>query len=253
MVNKKLTMCVLKGASGTGKGTRVSQLLEYMKTLDTPVMFRSRLSSKLDAGLLFPKLGFLFIGGFVKSNKSGLTSWTSMDNVHATLKTAEAGRELIKEAIEFLKSRAIVDDVTIVLEGEPMLLSDKFRPEFIESEYKPERLYISYFMYSDREQYDKRIIGRSGGTGGGDSGWSRASSYLSDFEKSKEEATRLDYTQCSISLRSFDEEVWRWGSDILYAKTTFDTSLFTQWAIDNPTLRTVGGADPLSKTKKLWG
>ena len=54
-------MCVLKGASGTGKGTRVSQLLEYMKTLDSPVMFRSSLSSKLDAGLLFPKLGFCLL------------------------------------------------------------------------------------------------------------------------------------------------------------------------------------------------
>lgn len=250
---KKLTMCVLKGASGVGKGTRVSQLLEYMKTLDSPVMFRSSLSSKLDAGLLFPKLGFLFIGCYVKSNKSGLTSWTSMDNVHATLKTAEAGRSLIKEAIEFLKMNSSVPDVTLILEGEPMLLSDKFRPEFIESEYRPERLVISYFMYTEREQYDQRIVGRSGGTGGGDSGWSRASSYLSDFEKSKDESTRLDYTQCSISLRNFDEEVWRWGSDILWTTKVSEPSLFSQWAIDNPTLRTVGGEDPLSKTKKLWG
>ena len=46
-----------------------------------------------------------------------------------------------------------------------MLLSDKFRPEFIESEYRPERLVISYFMYTEREQYDQRIAGRSGGTG----------------------------------------------------------------------------------------
>ena len=39
----------------------------------------------------------------------------------------------------------------------------------------------------------------------------------------------------------------------LWTTKVSEPSLFSQWAIDNPTLRTVGGEDPLSKTKKLWG
>lgn len=246
----QLFMVVLKGASGTGKGTRVSQLIEYLKTRETPKIWRNNTSS--DFGLFFPVHGFMFIGSYVVSNKSQLTSWSSMDLVHASLKTAENGRGLIKDAINYLRDNSSSKNLTLVLEGEPMLLSDKYRPEFIESEYTPDHLVLSYYMYESREQYDERIKGRSGVEKGGDSGWSRAASYLSDFNKSKEESMKLDHTKCHISMRGFDEEVWRWGCDLLSLLGWDDPSVFAQWAKDNPMLRSVGGNNPLSKTKKFW-
>ena len=244
-----LFMSILKGASGTGKGTRVSQLIEYLKTLEIPVHFYSTLKPKNSFGLFFPINGMLFIGVNVVSNKSGLSSWSGMDSIHASIKKAEIGREVIKEAITLLKTSK-ASSLCIVIEGEPMFLSDKFRPEFIEKEYSPDRLLMSYFMYEDRKQYDSRIMGRSGKPSG-DSGWSRVSGYQGDFDRSVSESQTLDSTQCSISMRKFDETYWRWGADTLRSLGMDETN-FCSWSEANPMLRTIGGSNPLSKSKKLW-
>ncbi|MGL4353177.1 MAG: hypothetical protein ACRCTP_04470 [Aeromonas popoffii] len=245
-----LTISVLKGPSGTGKGTRVCQLIEFLKQNgEAPVPFFSSFHRN-KFGLMFPKHGFLFLGDYVVSNKSSLTSWSSMDMIHSSVKTAELGREVIKEAIAYLRHHSQSESLCLVLEGEPMLLSDKFRPEFMAGEYAPDHLVLSYFMYSDRAQYESRIMGRSGKPGG-DSGWSRAGSYQSDFTKSVEESKLLDSTQCHVTMRQFDDTVWRWGSDLLEIMKR-DTIQFAAWSKNNPMLRSVGGADPLKKTKKLW-
>jgi len=244
-------MAVLKGASGTGKGSRTSQLIEFLKTKEQPVHFLSEKRPSSSWGLLFKKFGIMFIGCYVESNKSGLTSWTSMDMIHATVKKAEIGREVIKEAIGFMLTNTENENTCLVLDGEPMLLSDKFRPSFIEQEYKPDHLMISYFMYKDREEYDQRIMGRSG-VKGGDSGWSRVAGYSSDFNKSKEEAVSLDATQCHISMHNFDETIWKWGSDLL-TLLKIPSLEFSSWAQNNSMIREIGKADPLKKTKKLWG
>lgn len=242
-------MSILKGGSGTGKGTRVSQLIEYLKTLETPVNFYSKLKPKNSYGLFFPINGMLFIGFTVVSNKSGLSSWSGMDSVHAGIKKAEIGREVIKEAISLLKNSK-ASSLCIFIEGEPMFLSDKFRPAFIETEYMPDRLLMSYFMYDNREQYDNRIMGRSGKPSG-DSGWSRVAGYQGDFDRSVAESLTLDKTQCSISMRKFDETYWRWGADTLRSLGIDETN-FCSWSQANPMLRTIGGSNPLCKSKKLW-
>lgn len=247
----ELFISVLKGPSATGKGTRVCQLIEYLKRAEEPKKIILSVEGKtFDAGLSFPEQGFFFIGTYVVSNKSSLTSWSSMDMVHSTVKTAEAGRECIHMVCEHAKESSKQPFACVVLEGEPMLLSDKFRPAFMAAEYAPSHLQISYFGYTDRAQYEERIIGRSGKPGG-DSGWSRAAGYFGDFNKSKEEASSLDATQCHLSFHDYDETYWMWGSHLMNL-VGVAPSHFISWSKENPMLRSVGGQDPLRKTKKLW-
>lgn len=246
-----LFISVLKGPSATGKGTRVSQLIEFLKRIEVPKKIVLLVEGHtFEAGLAFPEQGFFFIGTYVVSNKSSLTSWSSMDMVHSTVKSAEAGRECIHKVCEEALATSKQNHACVVLEGEPMLLSDKFRPAFMSAEYKPSHLDISYFGYTERSQYESRIMGRSGKPGG-DSGWSRAAGYFSDFTKSKEEAAQLDGTQCHLSFHEYDETYWLWGSHLLN-KLGFVSSDFVAWSKENPMLRSVDGQDPLRKTKKLW-
>lgn len=246
-----LFLSVLKGPSATGKGTRVCQLIEFLKRKEVPKKIVLLVEGHtFDAGLSFPEQGFFFIGTYVVSNKSSLTSWSSMDMVHSTVKTAEAGRECIHKICAEALATSKKPYACVVLEGEPMLLSDKFRPAFMAAEYKPAHLAISYFNYTDRAQYEERILGRSGKPGG-DSGWSRAAGYFGDFTKSKEEAVNIDGTQCHLSFHDFDETYWLWGSHLLNLLGEVPSE-FVSWSKDNPMLRSVGGQDPLRKTKKLW-
>lgn len=246
-----LFISVLKGPSATGKGTRVCQLIEYLKRKEVPKKITLSVEGHtFDAGLAFPEQGFFFIGTYVVSNKSSLTSWSSMDMVHSTVKTAEAGRICIAKVCQEALTTSKQPFACVVLEGEPMLLSDKFRPAFMAAEYNPAHLAISYFGYTDRSQHEERIMGRSGKPGG-DSGWSRASGYFTDFTKAKEEATQLDTTQCHLSFHDYDETYWMWGAHLLNSLGIVSSD-FISWSKENPMLRSIGGADPLRKTKKLW-
>lgn len=170
-------MIVVKGTSATGKGTRVVQILEFLKThYDHQVVTFEDTYGKTPKtrplGILFPDLKLLFIGCYTISNKSGLTSWTSMDYLHASVKKGEYARAILKEWVD--------QDLTLVCEGEALLQSDKWRPEFMYQYYGLDNLSILYFYYQNRAQYDERVVGRSGKVAG-DSGWSRNESYPKEF------------------------------------------------------------------------
>ncbi len=176
-------MIVIKGTSGTGKGTRVVQLIEFLRTKYEPVVREYTHGGKTRPfGLVFEELKLMFVGQYTRSNKSGLTSWTSMDAIHAAVGKGEIAREFI--------SQYLSDGYTLVCEGEPLMLSDKWRPEWMFNNYKLDNLAMLYFHYANREQYDARIIGRSGKKAG-DGGWARNVSYPKEFEASRVEMSQL--------------------------------------------------------------
>lgn len=177
------TMIVIKGTSGTGKGTRVVQLIEFLRTKYEPVVREYSVGEKVRPfGLVFEELKLMFVGQYTRSNKSSLTSWTSMDAIHASVGKGEIAREFL--------SQYLSDGYTLVCEGEPLMLSDKWRPEWMVSNYGLDKLSMLYFHYETREQYDARIIGRSGKKAG-DGGWSRNTSYPKEFEASRNEMAAL--------------------------------------------------------------
>lgn len=272
---------VIKGTSGVGKGTRVVQFIEWLRTKLEPTELSYTVGDKhRHFGLKFEELKLIFVGQYTVSNKSGLASWTSMDGIHAATGSGDIARDLVKGWL--------AQGYTLVCEGEPLMLSDKWRPEWMFANYPIEALSVLYFAYPDRYQYDARIRGRSGKEAG-DSGWSRNESYYKEFQKSKDEMvssgwnavvdqysgqdliyTRETNTQefersprSELAMLPFDAPLWVVGNAILMHLTyepvlgvlreSFSpqssiglSRVFAEYCETNPMTREVGGRDPLA-------
>lgn len=258
---------VIKGTSGTGKGTRVVQFIEWLRTKLEPTELSYTVGDKTRPfGLKFEELKLIFVGQYTVSNKSGLASWTSMDAIHAATGSGDIARDLVKGWL--------AQGYTLVCEGEPLMLSDKWRPEWMFKNYPIESLALLYFAYPDRYQYDARIRGRSGKEAG-DSGWSRNESYAKEFEKSKAEMMALGWNvledaysgqdvvymkpnenvydmdhRSEIAVMPFDAPLWVVGDAIAYqmdiGAIDLDIKDFYGYCETNPMTREVGGQDPLA-------
>ena len=255
---------VIKGTSGTGKGTRVVQFIEWLRTKLNPEELTYTIGEKTRLfGLKFEELKLIFVGQYTVSNKSGLASWTSMDGVHAATGSGDITRDLLKSWLD--------KGYSLVCEGEPLMLSDKWRPEWMFKNYPIETLSMLYFAYPDRYQYDARIRGRSGKEAG-DSGWSRNESYAKEFEKSKDEMKALGWKivvdqysgqdvlmdnsagdhRAELAMLPFDAPLMVVGNAILFQLGAFrkpnglSSEDFYKYCDEHPMTREVGGADPLA-------
>ena len=258
----KKKIIVIKGSSATGKGTRVVQFIEWLRTMYEPRVVEYSVGSKTRPfGLAFDELKLFFVGQYTVSNKSGLASWTSMDTIHATTGSGEIARSFVKDFMG--------DGFTMVCEGEPLMQSDKWRPVYMREYYGVDDISIMYFSYPSRVQYDERVVGRSGKKAG-DSGWSRNESYPREFEKSKDEMIQIGFNVAAdiysgldvlyqdgvgpegrrgeLVLLPYDAPLNVIGRAIrwLAELNTLPMKEFEQYCIDHPMTRTVGGADPLA-------
>lgn len=246
------SLTILKGGSGAGKGTRVAQLMEYLRSHSynsETATYRDEEGKSHAVGKFFPAIGLFIAGKYNISNKSGLTSWNGVDSLHSTFKTAEKTREVIKSMVEILRAEHVI------LEGEPMFLSDKYRPKFLYEFYAPEVVNIIYYMYNGREQYDERILGRSGKLAG-DSGWTRVASYEKEYPVSVEEAKSFNgsmVTFCPVDQRVGEFTRWFLCDNVskFIGKEIFNFKEVLHWCEANPMLRSVSGEDPLNKNG-LW-
>lgn len=238
-------MAILRGTSGTGKGTRVCQILEFLKTKYEPVPKNFEFEGKTKQyGLAFEELKLLFVGTVTTSNKSGLSSWSSMDYIHSNVKKCELARPIARQYLR--------EGYSLVLEGEPMMQSNWFRPLSMHPYYGVARYLMPHYWYQDRSQYDERILGRSGKLAG-DSGWGRNESYKREWEKTVEEAEELGLEDCHAELLPHDAPLEQFGAQLLAFMGRVDMiEEFVAWTAQNPMLRSVAGGNPLATTKNVF-
>ncbi|QZI89887.1 hypothetical protein MYOV002v2_p0182 [Vibrio phage 144E46.1] len=259
-------IAILKGTSGVGKGTRVVQLIEFLKTkFKSSTVHYTFEGKRRVLGTVFHDQKILFIGRIVTSNKSGLASWTSMDDMHAIVKNVVNVPAILKPWID--------KGYTLVCEGEPMMQSNRWRPLYLNEEFGITEFFFQYYHYAgDRDAYNDRIIGRSG-KAAGESGWHREKNYQTEHVKVNEEFTSLGLHSvvCPVSGPAFWEDIeggksinllskydalpWLWGVEFLNWMGMDQSDLtgqFRKFATENPTLREINGSNPLAKTKKLW-
>lgn len=260
MLNSSVSksMVVVRGSSGTGKGTRVCQFLTYLQEKGhhwEEVKFEWE-GKERTFGTFFPDLKIMFIGMFTRSNKSNLTSWTSMDYIHALVSKTEKARHL-------LSSMWTDPQVTFVVEGEPLMASDKWRPLFLQPFHKLKRFLFLTFMYTDREEYDERIVGRSGKVAG-EAGWSRNVGYESEWRRTSEELMELGMVASDVDHEAFidpktghvsfnrmlphDAPLSAVGDSIMefLGLDCLDPLDFSRDCRERPVLRRIGETDPLA-------
>ena len=145
----------LKSTSGTGKGTRVNQLLHFLRnkgfSLETITMKEISESKKYFGQYrLYPvaiyckELNLIVLGKYVKSNKSQLYSLNGMDSLDFDV------------CVDLLD---IFSNYNTIGEGYVGCFSDSFAPDMMLG-------YDNFFYfgmeYANREQFQQRLIGRSG-------------------------------------------------------------------------------------------
>ena len=221
---------LLLGTSGTGKGTRLSQLLTFLDTkFDSAAIHVMQKGRQRQLGIHFRGIDVFVIGQWTISNKSGLKSWSSLDYINSMTGKTDL-------TIEMVKTETFGH---VIGEGEPMLLSNKYRPTFMHEMYEIDKMSFHVYNYETREQYDERILGRSGKIAG-EGGWSRNESYNKVVPKCQEEVDALDGIDFLAHKSPHDASLTEFGENFLrFINHEELIEDFLKWSEKHQTLRNI--------------
>lgn len=151
------SIITLRGVSATGKGTRVSTLLEYLKTkyeyesiFISGYIGKEKLKKDYQIGVIFPSIKLFFLGKWVRSNKmKRLISWSSLDGLSGYQDT------LYYDLPKFFVDHSIIWEGYYGGRGAHLYPST-----LISSGVKSFRYF--HYLYNDIEELQERCLGRSG-------------------------------------------------------------------------------------------
>lgn len=203
---------LLKGISATGKGTRVSQLLEFLKT---KFAYSSIYVTKVNIdgtefkiqpfqlSVSVPHLNLIFIGRWVRSNKSKLISWSSLDNL------SKFNEPFYKYIVEYFGSRKFDLICEGYFGGKSSALIPEYASQFFDS------ANVTHYYYDNMEELQLRVEGRSGSR-------IKGTCYNDNRRYTKEESRVLDYQRylgkwpsSSYEFKRFDSPISDFGSLLL--------------------------------------
>jgi hypothetical protein len=156
-----LNIFTMLGISGTGKGTRLSQLIHYLSSTTSSDNIICEIEGKPTMiGVYFKEYNLVVFGKWVKSNKKGnMLSFSSYDWLQS-LKTSEG--EGFFDLVKYLVSQNKVQN--IAFEGYPCMVTHKVLHELFKEE-EPSVNSCYFFYPGGKEGFEhlqKRIVGRSG-------------------------------------------------------------------------------------------
>jgi hypothetical protein len=242
---------LLRGISATGKGTRVSTLLEFLKTKTsyrveevTSIIVDDVELQKtpIQLSVVFDDINTVFIGRWVKSNKSKLISWTSLD-----------GYSKYNNDTFYNHIMRSYNTRNVVCEGYFGGKGKTFDPPQIAEIFKSADL--EHYYYESMDELQSRVMGRSGSTIKGtcyrDNKWCIK-------EKNRQRVIDLFTAAVPNSTYNFirhHEEVHEFGSRFLnkIGKSEW-VSEFISFASENSTKRNVESIEEnYSKFSKYLG
>jgi hypothetical protein len=226
----------MKGISATGKGTRMSTLIEFLKTVDAG--YQSWFVTKIGVqsipqpyqiALHFPKVNITFMGRWVKSNKIGrMVSWSSLDGFSAH-----------KE--NYFDIATLANQSHYCCEG---YFGGK---SLVPAQFKNagyDKLVVDHFLFADIEELQARCSGRSGerikGSCYSDNEYfldeKKRQRFIDNFMELAHEAQIDVYYRLNMSTTPAQD----WGCQVLREIGRVDLlAAFLDHAQKNPTLRHV--------------
>lgn len=206
---------IAKGTSGTGKGTRVNQLLKFLKSENydcEKIIHKYTFKGKpkeIVLGYYFKEVNIFIFGTYVKSNKSGLESLSSLDAYHATF-GGQGFRDILKQ------KNTEYSNTLFMMEGYPLVISPKYRPIYFYEELGIRNFLAQYYYYNDnKDDYLKRIFNRSGRFPKGNAAWFSNSGSLYEGRaitgeckmiNSKYEKSIMDKRACPHDYNKFTDK-----------------------------------------------
>ena len=247
--------CQLKGISGTGKGTRTWQLQNFLATKFRGEIFSMRVDingplkpadirfhkKPFVLGVYFPEINVLFTGKLVKSNRSGLISWNSLDYLRGTTRSDKELRAIL----------AALNDKNIIVEGYPVTITTNYEVQNIRSAMGYDNYYYHYFLYKTFEDLQTRMVNRSGKEIKGTC-WGVQAAAIRELKRHKAllDSGEFKYNfklECSF----FDEDHAQFGCSYLdFVGLEHLKSEFVDYAAKHSVLRSV---DKLKENISMWG
>jgi hypothetical protein len=236
-------MC--KGTSGTGKGTRISQLQMFFKHigLKHEMHWVDDTTKIVPVCLVFPEVNMAFLGKWVKSQYSKLWSWTSLDYIHARF--------------QFQYTPGFITEYknyNLVAEGYPMTLGSCYRFKHIHETFGFTKQFYQYYHYdlhkkeNTKEQNDEcfeqlqgRMMERSGHRIKGSCWGSNWGAYAEYETHQKEHDEDPRGVELKLSRHRYDDDINVFGASILPFIGRPDlVEAFHKYCLENNTLRKMG-------------
>lgn len=195
------------GSSGTGKGTRVNQFMQFLNTVYTPTIKMDKdINGKLfPVGLYYKELDLLILGKYVTNKQTNITSWSSMDSLWSKY----GGTEPTMEAISKFNHN-------VLCEGYANMDTFRVRPVHMNQKGCETFFYQTYSYGKEGfEDYLGRIIGRSGKEPKGTTAFEKDRSVEACYKKVITEMESLNKDTTHIYNYKFDKEIYSIGYDYL--------------------------------------
>jgi ABC-type dipeptide/oligopeptide/nickel transport system ATPase component len=178
-------ICCVKGVSGSGKSTRVFLLIKFLEHcgfVTEDFKFINFENKEKVVGILFPDLDIVFIGKkYITGSFERFQGYDVM--------TGYFGKSALFS--DFLKENS--SKYHFVVEGAGVTGTNRLRPLFLHDFCGFENIMIQYYNYEldQKDEYQARIIYRSGKLPNKGTMWDKCSGFISDHRDSLKEITGL--------------------------------------------------------------
>lgn len=237
------TLTMLRGHSGTGKGTRMSQILLFLQTkMNSVEVFHEYIGGnkrgrgslmRRSYGTLFPEINTVFLGYWCKSRPGGQTFWQSMDGF---VRNTFVKDDCVEQLTDIFKNFSIVADINKTAGtgvGEFMKHENIIRGFDL--------VFYHRYYHTSRENYVNRIVGRNGNDWGGKkkefAGFVKASS---EYKRYLEDINSIKHGD-NYKLIDAETDYLEFGVEYLeFIGKSEWISEFKSWSKNNSTKRTLG-------------
>ena len=187
---------VVKGISGSGKSSRVFQLIKYLEVLGCQFEdfhYLNKEGKDRVVGLLCKNLGIVFLGKIYKSGT--VERWQGYDSVTGCFMKSEYFSEFLKDQ----KGK-----FTMFVEGAGVTQTNRLRPKFLHEQLGYESIMIQYYNYDNKQDYLDRITYRSGKVPTKATMWDKNSSFIAESAWSLIDQKTID---CEVYINQFNAPI----------------------------------------------
>lgn len=204
------TVFFVVGCSGTGKSTRVQELIEYLEktgahTIEPLMLKTSAKPNGVQIGIYFKELNLGIPGKFVE--KDGIKKWQGLDQQTAKFGNSNNIERWI--SVTSLK-------MNLLIEGAGITASYRYRPDHMFRETEITSSLTICFHYYKLQEYVDRIKYRSGKENVSGIMFKKNKGFISHCKSYENELAKLpDYVDYHLLGYDYSEPVHRVGALIL--------------------------------------
>lgn len=210
------TAFVIKGISGSGKSSRVFQLIEFFRSRGETIspLINTQNYKRQRVGIVLEEQRLAIFGKLYKSGT--MIRWQGLDAVTFGFNGSEGISKFLADQAKYYN---------FIVEGAGVMDSYRFRPKFLYEECNFEKIFMQCYNYTSeqKELYIERTLLRSGRPPKKDSMWGKRKAYELEEAKSIADQQEIGKDRIELSYDLSDLPIYDFG--IKYLKFTGQRNL----------------------------